>query len=596
MYKLGTACVILVASIGPLGRSQQSCEFPAYGWTRTAAYPHESEEMATDVALDADGNVILAGELRAAPGTLIDLDPTEGVDLHSAYGDQDIFVTKLGPDGSYRWAYIIGAFGPEAPEGVAADRDGNVYVTGWFGQGLVKGYTVDFDPTEGVDERATVICSDAFFTRINANGSYGWTHTLPGTDCERGADVAVGPDGDVIVAGEFGGDLDFDPGEGKDEHSSGRGRDAFVSKFRTDGSYAWTVDFGDDESASAWAIAPRDNGAIAVTGRFSGQVDFDPRPRRVDMHDSGQAIHVFVTLLTPDGTPRWTRTFGGKKPWPEDSAYSYGVATGARGSIWVAGAFRGKADFDPGPRKFVRIDPGDKGIYVSKFDQAGTWLWSWVPRNGEEDDTAEGIGVDGDAGAFVVGEFGLTVDFDPEGEGDPRTSVGGSDFYVAHLGGDGSYAWTVTAGSTWLDSANGISVDPDGRILFGGQFHWTIDFDPTEGIDNHTSDAHTDYFTSRWYCGACPAIYAHRAEGGAGQISVYLHTTTPGGRALVRCRGRAGQGTFDKNAWLDWDGKLQTVIAPVPPGKYTCAVQKLRSAGREVQCPRRASPRRVVVE
>ena len=61
-------------------------------------------------------------------------------------------------------------------------------------------------------------------------------------------------------------------------------------------------------------------------------------------------------------------------------------------------------------------------MYLSKFDSAGSWQWSkvWGGTDGDEGYTTMLDQVDN---ILVVGRFGDTVDFNPDG-GDPQTDPG----------------------------------------------------------------------------------------------------------------------------------------------------------------------------
>jgi len=80
---------------------------------------------------------------------------------------------------------------------IATDTGGNRYIVGQF-----SGSGVDFNPTSGADTKSSAGGWDAFVTRFNADGSYGWTQTFGGSGDETACGVAVSG-GVVYVAGEF---------------------------------------------------------------------------------------------------------------------------------------------------------------------------------------------------------------------------------------------------------------------------------------------------------------------------------------------------------------------------------------------------------
>jgi hypothetical protein len=121
----------------------------------------------------------------------------------------------------------MGGASDDSGDSAAVDGGGNVYVTGSF-QG-----TVDFDPGPGTEDNHTSEGDlDIFLTKINADGTYGWTQTMGGASGDDGLSAAVDGGGNVYVTGSFQGTVDFDPGPGtEDNHISNGGADIFLTKF-----------------------------------------------------------------------------------------------------------------------------------------------------------------------------------------------------------------------------------------------------------------------------------------------------------------------------------------------------------------------------
>lgn len=70
-------------------------------------------------------------------------------------------------------------------EAVAVDATGNKYVTGYFSG------TLDFNPGVGSDVKICAGNFNTFVTRLNADGSYGWTQTFGGSSSDLGYGIAV---------------------------------------------------------------------------------------------------------------------------------------------------------------------------------------------------------------------------------------------------------------------------------------------------------------------------------------------------------------------------------------------------------------------
>jgi hypothetical protein len=125
-----------------------------YVWAR--AFGGRLEDRGYAIGVDSPGNVYVTGYFV---GTA-DFDPSGGIAEHTSNGGQDMFLTKLGASGSYKWTVTLGGTLDEAGWGVAVDGSGRVYATGLFRA------VVDFDPSQALSERSSQGEADAFLTTI----------------------------------------------------------------------------------------------------------------------------------------------------------------------------------------------------------------------------------------------------------------------------------------------------------------------------------------------------------------------------------------------------------------------------------------------
>ncbi|MCG8407712.1 MAG: thrombospondin type 3 repeat-containing protein [Phycisphaerales bacterium] len=264
----------------------------SYGWTH--AFGGEGNDIGNAVAVDANGNVFVAGLFWVD----VDFNPTGIGDIHTSNGDLDAFVTKLSSTGSYQWTRTFGGQEAERAQGVAVDSSGRVFATGFFWSS-----DADFDPTSGMDLRSTNGFPDVFVTALNADGSYGWTRTFGGPGFDEAHHITVDGTTGISVTGSFMGTVQFDPTGAGDIHEATGGefdRDAFVTQLNADGSYNWTETIGgatgDDIGK---AIGSDGAGNTLVSGTFTGTVDFDSDGNG-DPHSSNGAEDAFILKFQCD--------------------------------------------------------------------------------------------------------------------------------------------------------------------------------------------------------------------------------------------------------------------------------------------------------
>jgi hypothetical protein len=190
-------------------------------WARTFV---SGLARAFGVAVDAAGGVYVAGQYF----NTTDFDPGPGTALRTPTpgGLADGFVLKLDAAGSYTWVYTFGSTLTDVARRVAVMADGTVQVAGLFSG------TVDFDPGPGTATLTSAGGSDALVLTLADTGQFLRAIGLgSASTSDQGLDIGLDPGGNLLVAGIFGGSVDFDPGPGSTILTSAGGNDAFLWKY-----------------------------------------------------------------------------------------------------------------------------------------------------------------------------------------------------------------------------------------------------------------------------------------------------------------------------------------------------------------------------
>jgi len=450
------------------------------GWARTWGGSDGFDEGYA-VAVDGSGNVYVTGYFK---GT-VDFDPGSGVDNHSS-GGRDAFLSKFDSSGAFKWARTWGGSGDDYGHGVAVDGSGNVFVTGWFPG------TVDFDPGGGVDNHSAGYI-DVFLSKFDSSGAFKWARTWGGgSHGEIGYSVAVDGSGNVYVTGPFYGTADFDPGSGVDNHTSNGEDDVFLSQLDTSGTFKWARTWGGSDWDEGFGVAVDGSGNVYVSGYLRGTVDFDPGSG-VDNHTSNGTRDVFLSKFDSSGDFEWARTWGGSD-WDEGC----GVAVDGSGNVYVTGEFHDTVDFDTGSGVDNHTSNAEEDVFLSKFDSSGDFKWARTWGGSIWWDHGCGVAVDASGNVYVTSDFQDTVDFDPGGGVDNRTSNGYDDVFLSKFDSSGASKWARTWGGSDYDYGHGVAVDGSGNVYVTGEFNGTVDFDPGSGVDNHTSNGNCDVFLSKF--------------------------------------------------------------------------------------------------
>ena len=130
----------------------------------------ESRDHAFKNAVDADGNVYVAGNFR----NTVDFDPGPGEHLLTTLAPQEAYYAKYDADGNLLWVHNAGhATSNEDSQNlaVAVDGAGNGIFTG-----LYDG-TIDLDPGPGVVE-LTGDGNEAYAVSYSPTGELNWRYPL----------------------------------------------------------------------------------------------------------------------------------------------------------------------------------------------------------------------------------------------------------------------------------------------------------------------------------------------------------------------------------------------------------------------------------
>jgi hypothetical protein len=390
---------------------------------------------------------------------------------------------------------------------IVRDVSGNLYVVGAFSE------FADFAPNLGTAILTNNGGVSTFVCKLNSNGRVQWVTAVGGNESDLAFANAVAADaeGNLYISGAFEGTIDFDPGERTTDLTSvGLDKDIYILKLDSDGNFLWVKAIGVNEILGRSDVAVDAAGNVYTAGNFGGfnedTYDFDPGVDVFNLTTAG-FDDIYVQKLDTNGNFVWAKAMGGPK---DDQANAIAVDT--LGNVYTTGNFdapatgnfQADADFDPGPGTAILNSGGASGIFVSKLDTDGNYVWAKA-FNGQQSyvHDATSIAVDSSFNVYTTGYFTDTTDFDP-GDGTFNLSpTDARDIFTSKLDGNGNFVWTesmnlVDFGSVQVAGimgsySNGIAVDFEGNPYIAGSFDTEIAyFFGTPYVDD------ADAFISKW--------------------------------------------------------------------------------------------------
>ncbi len=287
-------------------------------WLRQLAGAGEQRALA--LALDEDAHRVFLGALV---GGTIDLDSCSQT-ATSAEGE--VAVAALSELGACIDMQLLAGSGVKRAVGLAVGADDGLIVV-VTGRGQQRFGGIQLDGASDDD--------DVFVGKLGPTlGDAIWAKRLGGDGDDAVAGVAVASNNDIWLAGSFAGMLDVGAGA---PLVADAGRDAFVLRLNAFGAHASSDRYGGayDQELLAVAVSARDE--VVVGGRFELSL---AAGNGTLVAEGG--FDVFLSKLSPDGTPAWSLPLGG--PMNETLA---GVVFDFASNIAVAGDYEASLAIEP---------------------------------------------------------------------------------------------------------------------------------------------------------------------------------------------------------------------------------------------------------
>ena len=448
----------LAPAQSPLGTSQVAFALGAYDASRPlvidpglsySTYLGGSNlQEGRGIAVDAAGSAYVTGATWSSDF------PTANAFQPTAHG-ANAFVTKFAPDGSaLLFSTYLGGSYFDGGHAIALDRDGNVYVAG-------ETRSSDFPLVNPLQPAFGGGVDDAFVAKLAADGSaLDYSTYLGGSGVDEANGIAVDGEGNAYIAGNTS-STDFPTVNAVQPTYGGGDFSAFIAKVAPDGSaLLYSTYLGGNHWDWGTSIAVDGAGDAYVTG-VTGSTNF-PTVNALQPTFGGIA-DAFVTKFAPDGSALLFSTYLGGYGLDQGN----GVAVDAAGSAYVTGST--DATNFPTVNAVQPASGGGTDAFVTKFAPDGSALLYSTYLGGSSLDTANGIAVDADGNAYLIGSTWST-NFPTLDAFQPNFGGGYyADAFVAKLSAGGaSLVYSSYLGGSGSDGGNAVAVDTNGNAYVTG--------------------------------------------------------------------------------------------------------------------------------
>ncbi|HEY9828892.1 MAG TPA: SBBP repeat-containing protein [Stenomitos sp.] len=350
------------------------------------------------------------GIARDRNGNVFITGVTNGVLGNTSQGFYDAWLSKYNPDGTLAWIQQLGTPKYDESNGVATDSDGNVFITG-VTVGSLGG------TSQGIE--------DAWLAKYSANGTLIWKRQLGTSRDDYSRGVATDRNGNVFISGTTNGTLG----------GTHKGfEDAWLAKYGPDGNLKWKRQLGTSAGDVSSAVATDSSGNVFITGLTGG-----------DLGGTNKGFYdAWVAKYGPNGTLAWTKLIG-----TSDFDRSFGIATDLKGNVLITGVTSGSLG---GPNK------GSYDAWVAEYNSNGILKWKRQLGTSSGESTRD-VATDRNGNVFITGLTDGSLG---------GTNKGGADAWAVKLDPQGKQLWQVQDGTKKDDIATGIAVDSSVYVIITG--------------------------------------------------------------------------------------------------------------------------------
>lgn len=273
----------------------------------------------------ADGGVVVMGQSEAFLGAR-----------------DDMFVTRLDPDGATVWQHLgVGRF----VRAIRSTMDSLYLLTEFSGNVRFNGISVD-----GGGNTSLMVA------RLSASGEARWGKLFDSPDYDRAGALVPLPDGGVVMAhGAF-----RAPSKGAVQFRVAGGQDTLLSRWSPSGDLTWVKSLEWPGYDKPSGIVPSKGELIAAGTRWKkSETDADAL--------ANNACQGWIARVKMDGEVAWLKPLGEPERHTEISA----VAEGPDGAVTLAGTFQGKTTLGG-----VTLDPAKGKGFLARLDADGVVAWA----------------------------------------------------------------------------------------------------------------------------------------------------------------------------------------------------------------------------
>ena len=327
------------------------------------------------------------------------------------------FLAKYDKDGNVKWAARQSGDGNDRGYEVSTDRSGNVYLTGYYGSGVLNLYNHDntLHPTPLISEGNN---SESFLAKYDKDGNVKWAARQSGDGNDYGRGVSTDRFGNVYLTGYYDAALNLYNHDNTTTHAplTSDNSDSFLAKYDKDGTVEWAARQAGGRDDHGYGVSTDRSGNVYLTGHYGGNggdlklYNHDNTTTHPPLTSEGADYDSFLAKYDKDGTVVWAAQQSG-----DGNDRGYGISADRSGNVYLTGYYGSGVlnlyNHDNTLHPTPLTIEGNFDSFLAKYDKNGNVEWA-ARQSGGETDFGHGVSTDRSGNVYLTGYYGSVGDLE----------------------------------------------------------------------------------------------------------------------------------------------------------------------------------------
>lgn len=446
-----------------------------------------------------NGNTYMYGEFR---------DTIFNSDQILAYGNKDLFLTKINEDGSIAWFKTIGGLNNDIASGISIYNN-EIYIGGNFSG------TIYLSASDSLTSSGS---NDFFLAKYNTNGLLLWYKKMSASSTyESLKNIKFDLEGNLLLVGFFldslviGNCPNCDTIIGTDKVSN------FIAKADINGNIIWSKDIIGNHNATRISRIEINHNSYYFGGSYIGKIFFD----KDTLESLGNYYDNFIYKTDLSGNENWVRNISGT------SIETFrNIRTDVYGNLYVLGNYSSSTLYVDSTQNVTVekvLGTADSDPFIGKYNKSGNLQW-FISRSSAGKDIYMDFSVIGDV-IYATGFFTNQLIFNQ----DTITTSGSSneDAFLAAFNsiGDPISGTSIKGTGDFNDASTIVQVDNDVNAYISG-FYNSLSIEIGDSNYTNIAEGNQSLFFAK-YSHPFEAVFTSESNVTCNGSSDGMLTTTP---------------------------------------------------------------------